>query len=153
MTVHLMTTDTEGQHAGTRCGALGQDPYAYSLPHVSCNDCRLLTATTGEKIMSAARGLFDCPCCYGSGAVPSASGMTDVPCLCADLSAEDRVILRGRADTMREWSRQAGGMPFGDGRARLRRQIDDLRSTMVHLVAGCSGPCRGNSSRTPRCNL
>jgi hypothetical protein len=69
--------------------------------------------------------------------VPSASGLTDVPCLCADLDPTDRVILQGRADTLTSWG------PSGQYSAHLL-------STMVHLVAGCSGRCRGNTG-TDRC--
>lgn len=84
-----------------------------------------------------------CPCCEGGGWVPSASGLTDVQCLCATLDGNDRVILRGRADTLAWWERM--GENIG------RRQ--ELLSTMVHLVVGCSGPCRGNSATVERCVL
>lgn len=85
-----------------------------------------------------------CPCCEGGGVVPSLSGLSDVACLCTDLTPNDRVILRGRADTLAWWER--GGV--------AAEQLDRLRSTMVHLVAGCEGPCRGNSTRLePRCVL
>lgn len=84
-----------------------------------------------------------CPACEGGGMVPSASGLSDVPCLCATLSGNDRVILHGRADTLNAWIRS------GEAPEHLKR----LHSTMIHLVAGCAGPCRGNSSSAPVCFL
>jgi hypothetical protein len=83
-----------------------------------------------------------CPCCEGGGWVPSASGLTDVRCLCSALDADDRVILRGRADTLAAWG------PSGQYSERLL-------STMIHLVSGCVGPCRGNVCQpgTARCFL
>lgn len=73
----------------------------------------------------------------------AAGGMDDTPCLCTTLSANDRVILRGRADTLAWWERDGVNA----------EQVEQLRSTMVHLVAGCVGPCRGNSATHPVCVL
>lgn len=97
-------------------------------------------------------GLDYCPRCEGSGQVPSLSGWTDVDCLCATLDANDRVILRGRTDTLQAWEAQ---LPRCTeiGQEFLAQQIEHLRSTMVHLVAGCEGRCRGNSSNADRCVL
>ena len=86
-------------------------------------------------------GLGYCPCCEGGGWVPSASGLTDERCLCVTLDANDRVILRGRADTLAWWDRSG---------ARAE-DCQRLLSTMVHLVMGCSGRCRGNAAQVERC--
>lgn len=98
-------------------------------------------------------GLEYCPTCEGGGVVPSASGWTDVPCLCADLSPNDRVILRGRAATLADWEEQNSRIPDERARLALQQDIDRLERSMIHLVAGCVGPCRGNSAREPRCVL
>lgn len=96
----------------------------------------------GQVDIWEATALSYCPCCEGSGQVPSASGWSDVPCLCAELTPNDRVILHGRADTLAAWER--GG--------ENGQYVEHLRSTMIHLVAGCSGPCRGNAGEV-RCVL
>lgn len=88
----------------------------------------------------------DCPCCEGGGVVPSASGWTDVPCLCATLDGNDRVILSGRADWVR-WMRTQQPADLAWHEQQIAEQVERMR----HLVMGCAGPCRGNSSSVPRC--
>ncbi len=84
-----------------------------------------------------------CPVCEGHGQVPSASGMSDVACLCTSLSDNDRVILRGRHNTLTWWQRSGENS----------QDIERMRSSMVHLVAGCEGRCRANASTVQRCVL
>jgi hypothetical protein len=113
------------------------------------NDCLHLAHSAR---MALGKAEADCPCCKGSGMVPSASGMSDVPCLCATLDASDRVILRGRADRLRAMKARTI-FHSAEDRAFHTEQIASKVQTMVHLVAGCVGPCRGNSATEPRCVL